>query len=49
MFKQESFQLLPIFRKASSLIALSGSPLEDAHVSFIQSAMKDSLVTSFAD
>ena len=49
MFKHETFTLLPIFKKASSLLALSGSPLQSEHVKFIQKAMEGSLVTSFED
>jgi len=48
-FNAGIFELLPIFNKAMTLMAMSGSPLEKDKINFIQEATTASCVVLFKD
>ena len=48
-FDSSIFDLLPLFNNATSLMGLSGSPLERDNISFIQQAINGSCVVLFKD
>lgn len=43
------FALFPILRKATSVVAFSGSPIRKEHTSFLEGILSQSLTVSFPD
>jgi hypothetical protein len=47
--EEQAFALLPVFRKAFSVTAFSGSPVQKYHINYLQHFLPGAIVMRFPD